>query len=290
MTVADQSVLQQLVGLSRELGDPGNDYAILAEGNTSARIHEDRFLVKASGSSLAEAMPSSFVTMSFDAVSRMLDSPPADDAELTRALMACLAEGTSLRPSTEAPLHALALSIGGARWVGHTHPSAVNAILCCERSEAIVSGALFPDQIVVCGPHPLYIPYTDPGVPLALTFRRRLLEHRERHGAPPKTVYLQNHGLLALGDSAGEALRIHAMAAKAARILLGALAAGGPSYMSPRDAGRIEARQDEQYRRKVLAEGDAAARAERSPAGAAQAGEPEADPGRATPPRSVRLP
>lgn len=251
--------LRQLAALSRELGNPDQDYAILAEGNTSTRIDADRFLVKASGSSLAEASPSSFVMMSFAAVSRMLDAPPATDAELTDALMGCLAERTGLRPSTEAPLHALALSLGRARWVGHTHPSAVNAVLCSGEAKRAVEGALFPDQIVVCGPHPLLVPYTDPGIPLALEFRRRLLEHRERYGAPPKTVYLQNHGLIALGESAAEVLRIHAMAAKAARILLGALSAGGPVYLTPSEAERIEVRGDEEYRRRMLAKADGGA-------------------------------
>lgn len=253
MTGSDQLTLEQLVGLSRELGNPRNDYAILAEGNTSTLVGDDRFLLKASGSSLCQATTASFVSVSLDAVHGMLKSPPADDDELTRGLMGCLAEETTLRPSTEAPLHALALTIGGARWVGHTHPSAVNAILCSQRAEAVIGGSLFPDQIVVCGPNPLFVPYFNPGIELALAFRDRLRDHQERHGAPPKTVYLQNHGLIALGESPGEVLRIHAMAVKSARILVGALAAGDPSYLIESDADRIETRQDEHYRRKMLA-------------------------------------
>ena len=255
-TVVDQRVLEQLVALSHELGDPRNDYAILAEGNTSALVADDRFLLKASGSSLCQATTTSFVPVSLEGVRQMLDSPPANDEQLTRALMGCRLEDGPLRPSTEAPLHALALTIGGARWVGHTHPSPVNAVLCSERAEAIVEGALFPDQIVVCGLHPLFIPYADPGIPLALAFRDRLLEHRKLHGAPPKTVYLQNHGLIALGASPGEVLRIHAMVVKSARILAGALAIGGASYLTARHAERIETRQDEHHRRTALARTD----------------------------------
>jgi rhamnose utilization protein RhaD (predicted bifunctional aldolase and dehydrogenase) len=248
-------VRRKLVMLSRELGDPRNDYAILAEGNTSARVDDKCFLLKASGSSLRLALAGSFVAVSFDAMQQMLESPPANDEALTQALMGCLAQDSTLRPSTEAPLHALGLTLGGARWIGHTHPPAVNAILCSNWAESIVEGALFPDQIVVCGPHPLFVRYVDPGIPLALAFRDRLLEHRERYGAMPKTVYLQNHGLIALGDSPGEVLRIHAMAVKAARILLGAVAVGGPSFLPAHAADRIETRQDEQYRRAVLAGG-----------------------------------
>jgi len=42
-------ILQQLVTMSRHLGDPALDYVILAEGNSSAWTDEETFWVKASG-------------------------------------------------------------------------------------------------------------------------------------------------------------------------------------------------------------------------------------------------
>ena len=42
-------VLEQLVSLSNTLGQPEMDYAILGEGNTSARADEATFYVKCSG-------------------------------------------------------------------------------------------------------------------------------------------------------------------------------------------------------------------------------------------------
>lgn len=249
-------VIADLVELSRELGRPENDYAILAEGNTSTVLGPDRFLLKASGTSLQSAAPGSFVEMRMDAVLKLLDDPPGSDQELSDRIFACKAEASELRPSVEAGLHALALTVGGARFVGHTHPTAVNGILCSEHAEALSCGAVFPDQIVVCGSHPLFVPYVDPGVPLALAVRERLLAHRERHGAPPKMLLLQNHGLFAFGRSGAEVLRITAMAVKAARILLGTFATGGPRYLPQEEAERIESRPDEHYRRGIL---DAAA-------------------------------
>lgn len=246
-------VRQELTGLSRRLGDPANDWAILAEGNTSAAVDGKEFLLKASGTSLAQATEESFVRVRQDAVAALLENPPASDSELAAALMGCLAEPGELRPSVEVALHGLALTIGGARYVGHTHPSAVNGVLCSVKPTALADGALFPDQIVVCGPHPLYVEYVDPGIPLALKVRQRLLEHLELHGAPPKTMYLQSHGLFALGQTADEVLRVTAMATKAARILLGTLAAGGPRYLTTSESTRIESREDEHYRRRMLA-------------------------------------
>ena len=243
--------LDALVELSRSLGDPAAGWAILGEGNTSLRTGEDGFLVKASGLPLGDATRESFVELRLEAVLALLDAPPAGDAELAAALGACrLSDGP--RPSVEAALHAVCLTAGGAGAVGHTHPSAVNAILCSRTPEAVLAGPLFPDQIVVCGRHPLLVPYVDPGVPLALELRERLLRHAEEHSRPPKTVYLQNHGLIALGETTTEVLHVTQMAAKAARILLDSFATGGPQPLPREAAARIETRPDEHHRQQVL--------------------------------------
>ncbi len=244
--------LEALVRLSRSLGDPARDWAILAEGNTSLRTGEDTFLVKASGSSLATATADSFVEMRLSAVLALLEQPPRDDEALAHALAgARIADGP--RPSVEAALHALALTIGGASAVGHTHPVELNSILCSDRPELLLTGPLFPDQIVVCGRHPMLVRYVDPGIPLALEVRDRLRRHVEDHGSAPKTIYLQNHGLFALGRSTAEVLQVTEMAAKAARILLGTVACGGPRPLSDEAADRIETRPDEHHRQAMLA-------------------------------------
>ena len=245
------AVLRSLVELSRELGSPERDAVILAEGNTSGDVDGERFLLKASGFSLVTATEESFVEMRTAAVLDLLDRPPRTDAELTTALFACRT-GDGPRPSTEATLHALALTLGGAAFVGHSHPTAVNAILCSKNAAALAAGTLFPDQIVVCG-HALLVPYVDPGVPLGLAVRKGLEKHIELHGSPPKVIYLQNHGLIALGRSPGDVLQVTAMAVKAARILLGTFAAGGPRFLPESEEARIETRPDEHYRQQILA-------------------------------------
>ncbi len=68
----DAEILAKLVQMSRAIGAPEQDCAILGEGNTSARVDDDSFLVKASGASLCNAEPASFVQVSFDRVNRIL--------------------------------------------------------------------------------------------------------------------------------------------------------------------------------------------------------------------------
>ena len=41
------NILDQLITMSNNLGDPANDYVILGEGNSSAKVDEQTFWVKA---------------------------------------------------------------------------------------------------------------------------------------------------------------------------------------------------------------------------------------------------
>jgi rhamnose utilization protein RhaD (predicted bifunctional aldolase and dehydrogenase) len=249
----NSTLLTELVELSRSLGRPERHLAILGEGNTSVRLDDESFLVKASGTSLARANEESFVKMDLERTLALLELRDPTDDELGEALMAARSSSADgLRPSIEAVMHALALSEGEATFVGHTHPTSVNCVLCSDRAEALSAGAIFPDQVVVLGRYPLHIPYADVGLPLARALRDGLREHKRRVGAAPRTIYLQNHGLVALGQSASGVEQVTTMADKHARIMAGALAAGAPVYLTAEQADRLDTRSDEDYRRRVL--------------------------------------
>jgi rhamnose utilization protein RhaD (predicted bifunctional aldolase and dehydrogenase) len=286
----DAAARAALVELSRELGRPDRAWAVLAEGNTSVALGDGRMLVKASGASMAIAVPGDFVAVGLPEVLALVDAAPddpaaaadrapataatvdtgagvdlaadtgpdhsADDDEAVRALFAAAAAG-GRRPSVEALLHAVCLALPGVEAVGHTHPVPVNALLCSPRASLLVEGALFPDQIVVLGTDPLLVPYVDPGLPLARVVRRMLGERLSATGSVPKVVYLGNHGMFALGSSPAEVLRITEMAVKVAQVVLGSLAAGGPVFLSAEDVARIDTRPDELLRRAALASGAA---------------------------------
>jgi rhamnose utilization protein RhaD (predicted bifunctional aldolase and dehydrogenase) len=147
-------------------------------------------------------------------------------------------------------LHALALQLEGVNFVGHTHPTAVNAILCSQKAKEAIAGRLFPDEIVYCGPAPVYIPYIDPGVPLARAVRDEIDCYLDEYRETPKVILMQNHGLIALGKTASEVENITAMYVKTARVILGAYALGGLHFLSQEDVARIHTRPDELYRRR----------------------------------------
>jgi rhamnose utilization protein RhaD (predicted bifunctional aldolase and dehydrogenase) len=257
------NVLEQLIAMSNNLGDPNRDYVILGEGNTSARADADTFWIKASGTQLGTIDRTGFLRVSFEKVLSMLDEPDLSDEAIKRRLIEAKVDPVTgsgsaaddkIKPSVETVLHAICLGLEGVDFVGHTHPAAINAITCSAAFETAVNGRLFPDEIVLCGPASVVVPYIDPGVPLAREVFRRLDDYVDEYQETPKVILMQNHGLIALGRTAQQVENITAMAVKAARVLLGTYALGGPRFMTPKQVVRIHTRPDELYRRKLLGE------------------------------------
>ena len=247
------NILNQLIKLSRNLGNPKNDYAILGEGNTSAKVDDQTFWVKASGTHLGTVDETGLVQVYFEPVLDMLSGPDLSDVEIREKLTAAKVNPAAPgHPSVETAFHAACLQLPDVNFIGHTHPTVINMITCATGFETAFSKPLFPDEVVVCGPYPLLVPYVDPGLPLAREIQRSLYEFIDRHGERPKRIMLQNHGLIALAPTAQQAENITAMAVKAARILHGSYVLGGPNFMTDEDISRIHTRPDEHYRQKII--------------------------------------
>jgi rhamnose utilization protein RhaD (predicted bifunctional aldolase and dehydrogenase) len=246
----------ELLALTGEVGDPGKDYVILAEGNTSARIDDGSFWVKGSGVRLEHARgPEAFVAIRLEPLMAALRGDQVGGADLKRLLADARVPGQEgdVAPSIETFVHAVCLAVGAARLVAHTHPTAVNALLCARDAEALYGGVVFPDEAVVCGPAALFVPYGEPGLPLGRLLLARFEAFVAERGGPPRLVLLANHGIVALGGTAAEVAAITAMAVKAARVRLGTLAAGGPRFLDPEQAERLAGREDELARLARLA-------------------------------------
>lgn len=252
-----------LTDMCHRLGDPTLDLVVLAEGNASARASDTSFLVTGSGTALAELGASELVEVDTAAVLGLLDG---DDVPLTIArevlagtvlagtvLAGTVAGDAGVRPSIETVLHAVLLHHTGARFVGHTHPSAVVGLASSTVAHEAFGPPLFPDEVVVCGAAYMMVPYAPPGPRLAVVLQRVLVDHLDRHGEAPRAVILANHGLLALGDTADEVVAISVMAAKAARIRAIALSVGGMVPLPHDEVMALVGREDEVERRQRLA-------------------------------------
>ncbi|MHB8637954.1 MAG: class II aldolase/adducin family protein [Fimbriimonadaceae bacterium] len=245
---------EALVSLSRRLGEPALGLAILAEGNTSTAegAPEGAFWVKASGRHLGSIVAEEFVAVRFGPMLDALASGELDDGGVRHLLQSARTEGTETQmPSVETFMHAYLLSLPGVGWVGHTHPVSLLALLCLPDARSIAKQRLFPDDVVCCGPESCFVPYRDPGIPLAREIKAAVERYVEAVGAPPKTIWLANHGLIALGTTPGEVVSASLMSEKAAQVWLSVLG-HEPIALTAGQVARIGGRPDEHYRQELL--------------------------------------
>ena len=267
--------LDSLIEMTRALGEPALDYVIIGEGNTSMRIDDERFFVKASGNQMHGIDANGFVSLRLAPILAMLDDPPQTLSEQKRITQSAVIRseafggtegrlgiphdpsggtegGLGLSPSIEASFHAMLLHECGAAYVGHTHPTAINQIMCSRYAADFANQRRFPDEVVLCGPVSMLTPYADPGLPLAIIMRDCLRAYMSELGEAPKLILLENHGMIALGDSPAEVLKITAMAVKAARVFHGALLTGKPTCLPDEVVWHVSRRPDEIYRRNLF--------------------------------------
>ena len=244
--------IQSLLALSHELGGDRLRMAILGEGNTSVRIDDDTFVVKASGSNLASLTSADVTHCAFARLLPLLDKTSATDVEVDQALLAARLDVDTKKPSIEALFHAYLLTLPGVRCVGHVHAIAVNQILCSPRAREFAERRACPDEIVMCGVESVFVPYAEPGLGLSQAIRREVVAFVKRTGRDPKIILLQNHGIIAVGSSPKAVLGSLLMAEKAAEIFVGAAALGGPVFLTSAQCERIAGRPDEHYRQKML--------------------------------------
>src|SRR2546423_8304529 len=186
--------IRALISLSHDLGAEHRELAILGEGNTSARLSEQTFLVKASGSSLGTMTEADVVECRFTPLLEMLGHDDLSDQQVDDELFGCRVDSTAKKPSVEALFHAYLLSLPNVAFVGHTHSVRVNQILCSPLARDFAERRLFPDEIVCCGSASVFVGYTDPGLRLSQVIKREVEQFMAQHGALPRVILLENHG------------------------------------------------------------------------------------------------
>ncbi|MBA7530019.1 3-phenylpropionate-dihydrodiol/cinnamic acid-dihydrodiol dehydrogenase [subsurface metagenome] len=188
--------LQELINISRYFG-ANPDFILEGGGNTS--VKSDRHLyIKASGVALAGISAAGFVKLERKALARIRQKEyPAtaqkSEAEVLKDLLAARsAEHSNKRPSVETLLHDLLPQL----YVVHSHPAMVNA-LTCARNGKREAESLF-------GTRALWIPSVKPGLTLALTLEKALVDYVRLNQPPPQIILLQNHGMVIGADSPEE--------------------------------------------------------------------------------------
>lgn len=195
-------LIADLVALSRKYGgDP--THIIAGGGNTSVKLGE-RLWIKASGHALATIGPEGFLELRMPAVLGILErkdwSADRDEreAQIVRVLLDARVNppAPTIRPSVESTLHALMPQA----FVLHTHGELANGVTCSRKGEAAFRRLPLPRKV-----RAVWIPYVDPGMPLARALAKALKGYHEKHGVPANTVFMGKHGILVAADEASEA-------------------------------------------------------------------------------------
>ncbi len=207
------TLLEKIIELSHEYG---NRILWVIGGGGNASIKDENWLwIKASGFNLGTISAEGFVRMDLQKVKSLLQKQyPENVEERERAakmnLLTARAPGEEdKRPSVETGMHALfPQSI-----VFHTHPTLVNG-LACSREGKEATKKLFGDGV-------LWVPVMNPGIVLAQYMEKEIGTYtRARNGRFPRAVFLQNHGLVAYGETPEEIHLCHTFIAQTLKSVL----------------------------------------------------------------------
>ena len=197
----DGDVLR-LVRISRDVGS--DDRLVQAGGgNTSIKSTDGRRMhIKASGTLLRDMSPHrGYVTMTLPPLLDLLHDKKVrkmSDARREPFVLDAMYDAVvggpdpDARPSCEATLHAML-----RRYVVHIHPIAVNGVLCSRRSKQLCQELARRGKFTM-----VWIPYTNPGHPLAVACLRAVEAFKAAHGEAPEVLFMENHGLFVSSDSA----------------------------------------------------------------------------------------
>lgn len=194
--------LKEFVRLSKYAGER-LDLIQAGGGNSSVKLNTDIMLIKASGFMLSEVeLDQGYLKVKYQKVTEILENKRLlslkDKERRNRLAVWFLGKTTAEKfnkPSIETFLHALLY-----KYTLHTHPLVVNAIISQKNWREILHN-LFGGDIVA-------IDYRTPGVELALELKVALKEYQEKYEHRPKTIFIQNHGLIISSDNPGEIIRL----------------------------------------------------------------------------------
>ena len=178
------SDIEKLVEVSRRYGSDDR-FVIAGGGNTSFKTAE-KLWVKASGHALATIGEDGFAVLDRALLNPMGEKVYSSDTSIREEQVkndlaaACITKDR--RPSVETSLH----NCLEAAFVVHLHPTLVNGLMCSSDAASLCAH-FFPEA--------LYIPYTDPGYTLFKKVYDKIQSYRKQHGADPKVIFLQNHGI-----------------------------------------------------------------------------------------------
>jgi len=226
-----RKLLKDLVSVSRKYG-ADRTHIVAGGGNTSVK-RGNRIWVKASGKALATIETSGFLELDRQAVLGVLDrqdwskNRKEREDEIAQALLDARLSppDPETRPSVESTLHALLPQA----FVLHTHGELACGVACSQQGENAL-----PELSLSEGVRAIWMPYVDPGLPLAKALKKSFDAYVHETGKTPNVVFMGKHGILAAAETAREADGLLQECDRAVRKIVEEREAGKEHRKSPR--------------------------------------------------------
>jgi len=226
----------ELIELAHRIGHHPARLAIWNEGSVAAKIPGNKIAVSAMAANMARLDARHMVEMDLAKTQALIALDSVTDEQIAEAK----AVPDSLPPCADALAFADLLAADGLIYAAHTQPIPVNQVICSPRARQFADRRNLPHEILSCGLASVLVPFMPPGLQLAKEMRRKIALWRDRYKVAPKLILIQNHGMIALGETVDEVMAITEMTVKYAEIFIGAAMMGGPEFMKPNHVTQID--------------------------------------------------
>jgi len=230
-------ISSELIDLAHQVGAHPARLALWTEGSVGALLPSGKLAVSAINTSLAHLSANDLVELDLAKTQAFLSKDEVSDEELIDAGM----DPEGPRPCGDVFAFADLFAFEGVRFAAHTQPVTINQITCSPRARQFADRRSLPYEIISCGPASVLAPFAPPGLPLAKEIKRKIVLWQDRYRVVPKVILIQNHGMIALGETIEEVMMLTEMTVKFGEIFLGAAMLGGPDFLKPIHVSHIEA-------------------------------------------------
>lgn len=228
-----------LLTLAHWVGNHPSRLVIGHEGSVAALLPGGKtFAVSAAQTSLAKLESGSLVEFDLAKTQSLIEREEVCTPEQVAEAQT---NPTAPVPCADALAYADLFAFEKVRFAVHTQPIPINQVICSPRARQFSDRRNLPDEILACGQASVLVPFMPPGLLQAKEMRRKIALWRDRYKSTPKLILLQNHGMIALGETVEEVQTVTEAAIKYAEIFLGAAMMGGPEFMKPNYVAQIDA-------------------------------------------------
>lgn len=225
----------ELIELSHAIGRHPSRMVLWDEG-ACAMKKGDKILVSRRGAYLSALTIGDLVEMDITKTADII----SQDAVSMDAIEEAQTSPGVWQPSMDAILFSYLLGLDDNQFATHVQPVEIDQIISSPRARQFAERRSVAHEVVSRGVSTFLVPYADPGLPLAKEVKRKMALWRDRYKTVPKIILIQNHGMIVLGNSVEEILRMAEMTLKSAQIFIGAALMGGPAFLTPDNVLHLE--------------------------------------------------